>query len=301
MRCLYCRPEGLANACTTSQLSVQEIHTLVQHLAQHHGLKKVRLTGGEPTVRADLPDIIACLADIPQIRELALTTNGLTLSRQAARYAQAGLQRVNISLDSLDPDTFGRMTGVHRLEQVLEGIDAAVACGLNPVKLNAVVVKGINDHQLVDLVRFAARRKLEIRFIELMPMGPLADRWEERFVTESRMRQILSEAVADWQPQPMDSSSARSYIAHLIDGQQARIGFITAMSCPFCQQCDRIRIGADGMFFPCLMDQPAGSLLPALRPVFDASRLNQLLATGLAGKAPAHPAVGVGIMTHIGG
>jgi len=301
MRCIYCRPATLRHEPANTTLTPSELHDLVQHLVSTHGLRKVRLTGGEPTARADLLDIVSRLAGISGLQELTLTTNGLLLERLAAPLADAGLRRVNVSLDSLDANRFARMTGVNGLPRVLAGIDAAVQSGLSPVKLNAVVVRGENDDELPGLVRFAADRNLDIRFIELMPMGPLADQWSRRHVSEAEMRERLDPQVREWMELPRDASSARKVRVVLANGQSARVGFITAMSCPFCDQCDRIRIGSDGALYPCLMDRPSASLLEALRPVFDARRFDDILATGLCAKASEHPAVGFGVMTHIGG
>ncbi|MEX0776109.1 MAG: GTP 3',8-cyclase MoaA [Phycisphaeraceae bacterium] len=301
MRCTYCRPAGSTPLDDDQPLTPREIEALVRHLVAAHGLRKVRLTGGEPTTRHDLPEIITRLSDIAGLQDLALTTNGLTLARQARSLAQAGLRRVNISLDSLEEHTFHQITGVAGLQRVLAGIAAAHDAGLAPIKLNTVVLRGANDHELPDLLRFAAQRSLEIRFIELMPMGPLAQQWAQRFVPESEMRQRLAADTRSWTPQPRGAGSARTFHATLTNGASARVGFITAMSCPFCDQCDRLRIGADGSLYPCLMARPTGTLRHALRPLFDAQRFDHILAAGLATKAPQHPATGFGIMTQIGG
>lgn len=301
MRCVYCRPAVLPNEGPDSNLNVSEIETMVRHLVTHHGIRKVRLTGGEPTTRPDLLAIIQRLARIDGLNELAMTTNGLTLVRQAAALVDAGLQRVNVSLDSLQPDRFRRITGIDSLTRVLEGIEAAAAAGLTPVKLNAVVVRDENADELPDLVHFAAARGLEIRFIELMPMGPLASSWTDRFVPESHMRQTLEPTISHWRALLPGSDSARRYRAELTGGGQVTIGFITAMSCHFCDHCDRIRIAANGDFFPCLMDRPMGNLLPTIRPRFDAERFDASLLCWLDAKAPKHPAQGPAAMIQIGG
>ncbi len=233
-----------------------------------------------------------------------MTTNGLTLARQARELAAAGLHRINVSLDALDGAVFAHIAGTASVERVIGGIDAAVRAGLTPVKLNTVVLRGINDRELPGLVRFAAARGLEIRFIELMPMGPLAGWWSERFVAADEMRARLADVVASWQPVGKDmrpGESARRFLARLSEGRWARIGFISAMSAPFCGGCNRIRLTADGTFYPCLMGPPAGSLLSALRPHLDTARLDHLLGQGLNAKAPTHPAAGLSVMTEIGG
>lgn len=301
MRCVYCRPESNAQPPDTPLLNADEIETLVRHLVQHHGLAKIRLTGGEPTDRADLLEIIGRLARIDGLGRPAMTTNGQTLAEDARTLAAAGLWRVNVSLDSLRRERFQEITGADTLERVLRGIDAAVAVGLVPVKLNTVVLRDGNADELPELVRFATGKGLEIRFIELMPMGPPAAAWAERFVPEHEMRVRLADAVASWHAMPFGSESSRRYRATLTDGREAVVGFIAPMSHPFCDGCDRIRIAADGTFHTCLMGDPAGSLLPAIRPVFDAERFDSLLAGWLQAKPAVHPAGGPAIMTHVGG
>ena len=302
MRCLYCRPRNMRAGSGGAPLGPDDIRDLVAFLVEHHGLTKARLTGGEPTVRSDLPEIIRRLASIDGLRELAMTTNGLTLARDAGALADAGLTRVNISLDSLDPRTFERITGTPGLQRVLAGIEAAVAAGLTPVKLNTVVLRDVNDGELPELVRFASERGLEIRFIELMPMGPLADRWGDRFVSELRMRSRLADVVTAWRDRNrIRGDSARRYQAELVGGARAAVGFITPMSCPFCDRCDRIRVASDGTWYPCLMGPPAGSLLPALRPRFRGTTLDRLLQSGLKRKAVEPSSAGLVLMTDLGG
>jgi len=301
MRCVYCRPRLHHHAPDSRWLSVAEIEGLVRHLAERHGLRKVRLTGGDPTSRPELTPIIRRLKCIPGIDDLAMTTNGLTLAHRAAEYAAAGLRRVNVSLDTLEPERFAAITGVDALPRVLAGLDAAERAGLAPIRLNTVVVRGQNEDDLPALVRFAARRGWDIRFIELMPMGPLAEQWPERYVPESQMRARLSSIVWDWQPLAQGHDAARSYRVRLEEGTEAIVGFITAMSCNFCQGCNRIRVAADGTLYPCLMDQPGPSLMLALRPRFDARRLDRLLQSGLDRKMPEHPARGHTVMIRLGG
>jgi cyclic pyranopterin phosphate synthase len=301
MRCTYCRPARLGVAHGESLLTMEEIGTLVRHLAAHHGLRKVRLTGGDPTSRPELSAILRELAAVPGLADLAMTTNGLTLASRAAEYAAAGLRRVNVSLDSLDRERFRRLTGVDGLARVLAGLCAAEAAGLAPLRLNTVVVRGQNEQDLPGLVTFAATHGWEIRFIELMPMGPLADQWAARYVPEAEMRTLLAPVVSTWAPLPTAADAARRWRATLRDGRTATVGFITPMSCHFCAACNRIRVAADGTLQPCLMGAPGPSLLPALRPHYDARRLDELLTAGLAAKQPVHAAHGQLPMIQIGG
>lgn len=301
MRCTYCRPAVMASCGDRPILTPEEIERLVRHLVSNHGLRKVRLTGGDPTARPDLLDIIARLAAIRGLRDLAMTTNGLTLARHARAYAAAGLHRVNVSLDTLDPGKFARITGVDALPRVLEGIEAALRAGLTPLKLNTVVLRGDNDQELPRLVAFAAAKGVAIRFIELMPMGPLAAQWSQRYVTMAQMRRILDPHVRRWRELPQGSDSARRFDVTLAAGRRCSIGFITPMSCNFCAACNRIRIASDGTLHPCLMDRPGPSLLPAIRPGFDADQLDRTLSAALSTKQPEHPAHGHTVMVQIGG
>ena len=300
MRCVYCRPGFDQNPRDEDRLTPAEIEQIVRHLAQHHGLHKVRLTGGDPTVRPELVEIIQRIAAVDGIRDLAMTTNGLTLARQAKRYADAGLRRVNVSLDSLDPQRFADLTGVDGLGRVLRGI-AAAQQAFTTVKLNCVVIRGENDADLPALLRWAVGRGLPLRLIELMPMGPLAARWAERFVSEAAMREALAGEVRSYQPITQGSEAARRYRVTLRDGQQGDLGFITPMSCLFCAACDRLRLGADGAVYPCLMDEQRGSVRDALSPVFSPARFDTILRNAFDEKAAEHPAAGPATMTHLGG
>lgn len=301
MRCAYCRPSWLGHCGQRGELTVDEIERLVRHVVTHHGIRKVRLTGGDPTTRSDLVQIIERIASIDGVDDLAMTTNGLSLAARAHAYAAAGLGRVNISLDAMQRDTFCQITGVDGLQRVLDGLDAAQAAGLGPIKLNTVVMKHSNEDQLELLMRFAVGRGMEIRFIELMPMGPLADQWTDRYIAESEMKCVLSPHIQHWEPLEQGSDSARRFGVTLDNGVIGVVGFITPMSCNFCAACSRIRITADGSIYPCLMDRPAGSLMSAMRPRFDSDRLNRLLIESLAQKRSEHPSTGYVTMTTIGG
>lgn len=301
MRCVYCRPVGIGHHSLSDLMSPQEIEQVVRHLVESVGLIKVRITGGEPTARGDILQIVRRIAGIRGIQDLAMTTNGLTLQRLAKPLREAGLRRVNISLDSLDPKRFADMTGVDGLERVKQGIDAALQAGFDPVKLNTVVVRGQNDQELPDLMYFAADKGLEIRFIELMPMGPLANRWEQRYVSADEMRRTIAPHVLVSEHLVRDASSARRVRAVLRNGRIVEYGFITPMSCPFCDLCDRIRIAADGSLFPCLMDRPRANLMSAIRPYFDPDAFDAILFDALQSKQEEHPSTGFIPMIQIGG
>jgi len=301
MRCLYCRPKQLDHPRGEPVLTPPELEQLTEYLVRQHGVSKVRLTGGDPTSRPELIEIIERIGAIDGITDLAMTTNGLTLERDAARFLDAGLHRVNVSIDSLDPQRFAQLTGVDALDRVLRGVERAQQVGLNPVKLNTVVVRGHNLDDLPALMRFAVQRGLELRFIELMPMGPLGEVWHERYVPEAEMKAQLHPHVLQWTELPQGAAAARKYRVTLNDGRVGTIGFITPMSCNFCEQCNRLRIAADGSIFPCLMDTPRGSLLHAVRDGFDAEAVDGALRRAYADKQEVHPDFGHATMTHIGG
>ncbi len=301
MRCTYCRPAVMEETPADRVMSPAMIERLVRHLASRWGLKKVRLTGGEPTARADLPEIVRRVASVEGVSDIAMTTNGLTLVRQAKLLHQCGLQRVNISLDSLDPERFHRMTGVNGLTRVLDGIAAAKAVGLLPIRINTVVLAGENDAELGELVEFAAEQDIELRFIELMPMGPLAPQWADRFVSAARMRKLLASTVRAWQPLAQGHDSAQRWRVQLSANRAATIGFITPMSCNFCAACNRLRITAAGEVYPCLMDQPRGNIYAALLDSDNADQLDEQLIDALRHKSAEHPINGFTQMTILGG
>lgn len=301
MRCSYCRPTVIHNRASEPTMSPETIERLVRHLAGRWGLSKVRLTGGEPTIRPDLEEIIERVSRVEGIDDLAMTTNGLSLPTKAGAYRRAGLRRVNVSLDSLKPAMFRQMTGVKGPGRVIDGIHAAMEAGLGPIRLNCVVLAGENDAELPYLVRFAAARGLTIRFIELMPMGPLADRWADRYVDAEAMRARIDPIVTRWERLDQGHDSATPYRVTLDDGRVTTVGFITPMSCNFCAACNRLRITAAGDVYPCLMDEPRGNIADALTPTFDPDRLDAALRNSLSQKAAEHPVEGFTQMTILGG
>lgn len=300
MRCVYCRPEFDQNIAG-DELTASEIESIACHAVSTYGVHKIRLTGGDPTARADLLEIITRLARIRDVDDLSMTTHGLSLASHAREYARAGLRRVNVSLDSLEPETFAGMTGTDTLVRVRRGIDEAIGAFEGRVKINTVVVRDHNLAQLPDLLVYAADRGVEVRFIELMPMGPLAAVWAKRFVPEQEMRDALAGVVDRWSGLSRSNESARRWVVTLRDGREANVGFITPMSCNFCADCNRLRIASDGAIYPCLMDAPAGSILTAVRPAFDPVAFDRAIASAFAGKQDEHPHDGYATMTHIGG
>ena len=249
-RCVYCMPaEGVRTIPREQVLTFEEIARVVR-VGVSLGLRKVRLTGGEPTVRADLPVLVRMLRAIDGLGEISMTTNAARLTELARPLRAAGLARVNVSLDTLDRDRAARLARRDVLPQVLAGIDASIAAGLTPLKLNAVVVRGENDGELADLVAYAHARGAEMRFIEYMPMGEARHGVPDQTVTAGEMLGRLREAydlARDAAADPHDP--ARGWVCRRTG---ARIGFITSVSEHFCDACNRMRLTAEGALRPCL-------------------------------------------------
>ncbi|MDX8410599.1 MAG: GTP 3',8-cyclase MoaA [Mariprofundaceae bacterium] len=250
MRCDYCRPAADVYKAEprSNILSFEEIERIARAAAML-GVSKMRITGGEPLVRRGLPMLIEKLARIPGITDLAMTTNATLLAKHAEVLRQAGLGRINISLDSLNPLRFRRLTG-SELAPVLEGIDAAVAAGLTPVKLNAVLMRGINDREVPELIDFAAEHHFTVRFIELMPMKDGLD-WDRHYISidEILARPEVRKRV-DVDAESESGNTAARYLP--LTRAKGKVGFITPMSERFCDGCNRLRLTADGHLRSCL-------------------------------------------------
>jgi cyclic pyranopterin phosphate synthase len=246
-------------------LRLEEIVGIVSRLATRFGLRGVRLTGGEPLVRRGLVHLVAMLADL-DLADLAMTTNALALERFAEPLARAGLRRVNVSLDSLDAERFSRLTRGGDLDRVLRGIDAAIRAGLTPVKANVVLLRGENEDEAADLLRFGADRDVEVRFLELMALGASARTQPELVVTAGEVRQSLEASGFSFEPAPAPAGApATRWTAILPDGRRARAGFIAPESAPFCHTCRRLRLTATGRLLGCLMHEDGPDLRAAMR------------------------------------
>jgi len=259
-RCTYCMPaEGLAWLPREEVLTFEELERVARLLVERHGIRSIRLTGGEPTVRAHLPVLVAKLATLPV--DLALTTNGVTLVSQAEALAAAGLRRVNVSLDSLRADRFAELTRRDELPTVLAGIDAAVAAGLAPVKVNVVVMRGVNDDEVVDLAAWGRDRGVTVRFIEWMPLDG-SDAWRrEQVVTQA---EILERLSAAFPLEPLSRGSEPAERFRYLDGA-GEVGVIPSVTRPFCERCDRLRLTADGQLRSCLFSLEDHDLRAVLR------------------------------------
>jgi GTP 3',8-cyclase len=249
LRCTYCMPEEVVFMDRAELLNFEEIAHFVR-VAVPLGIDKVRLTGGEPLMRRDMPRLVALLRAIEGIRDIGLTTNGLLLAGQAQALWDAGLRRINVSLDTLDPERFRQVTRRDGLDKVLDGIFAAKKAGFDPVKVNAVSMRGITEYEVVPLARFARQHGLEMRFIEYMPIG--ADSWERGkvYFAHEILEQIERE-VAPLVPAKDYDRRAPAMEFEYTDGG-GRIGIIASVSRPFCMSCNRVRLTADGKLRNCL-------------------------------------------------
>ncbi len=260
LRCKYCIPEkGVPLKQHDDILSFEEIERIVREAAEL-GVTKVRITGGEPLVRRGISDLVRMVAAVPGIRDIALTTNGLLLAKQAALLKEAGLHRVNISLDSLDPDKYREITRGGDLEQVLEGIRIAREIGLTPIKINAVLIGGFNDSEIESFVELTRNEPIDVRFIELMPIGEASTWSSEHFISND----TVLKRVPGLMPLPVnDKTSPARYFA--LSGARGKVGLINPISSHFCASCNRIRLTADGRLKPCLNADTEISLLDSLR------------------------------------
>lgn len=250
LRCVYCMPEMMQFKPTDELLSDDEILLLLR-VAADLGVRKVRLTGGEPTVRRGLVDLVRRIAAIEGISDIAMTTNGVMLARLAQPLAEAGLCRVNVSLDTLDPEQFHRITRWGRLEDVLAGLDAAERAGLSPVKVNAVVVRGFNDDAAPALARLTIDRGWHVRFIEMMPFGTVAGFQTSAYVSSEETMARIQATLGPLRP--IDTSGYDPARTYRLDGAHGTLGFISSVSQPFCAQCGRLRLTAEGRLRLCLL------------------------------------------------
>ncbi len=285
VRCVYCMPaEGVPLLSHDDILSYEEIYNVVRAAADL-GISRVRLTGGEPLVRMGLPGLVQMLARIDTLEDLSLTTNGIMLAKYAAELKRSGLRRVNISLDTIKPDRFRQITRCGSLEDVLAGIEAAKAVGLNPVKINTVVMAGVNDDELPDFAAKTVKEGWHVRFIELMPVNgnePVMS----KLVSVSEMRRII-EKQGKLEPSAVSVGNGPAKYYHL-PGATGTIGFITPVTEHFCHQCNRLRLTADGKLLPCLLSDDEIDVREALRSGASAAELKSLIDRAIARKPQGH-------------
>jgi GTP 3',8-cyclase len=260
-RCTYCMPEeGMTWLPRSDVLTFEEIERLARIFVERYGVEGIRLTGGEPTVRAHLPVLVAKLAALGV--DLAMSTNGATLRLIAHELRDAGLRRVNVSLDTLDRAKFERMTRRDELVRVLDGIEAAKEAGFSPVKVNAVIERGVNDDEIVDLARFGREHDVEVRFIEFMPLDATGHWMNDRVVGQDEIVETI-DAVFPLEQLPARGAAPADRWRYL-DGT-GTVGVIPTVTKPFCGDCDRVRLTADGQFRTCLFATDEFDLKAAMR------------------------------------
>ena len=268
LRCVYCMPpDGIQRRSHESILSYEEIARVVR-VAAENGICKVRLTGGEPLVRLDLPVLVRMISETPGIEDISLTTNGLLLGRMAAELKDAGLHRINVSLDTLQPEKFARITRGGSFETAWRGLEMAEKVGLAPIKVNAVAMRGVNDDELQDLAKLSLERGWHVRFIELMPVNN-QQTWGPGFPDPSTVYLSIPEIKKALEPlglaaHPSGKNGGPAHEYYLAGGR-GNIGFISPLSEHFCNECNRLRVTADGSFRPCLLQDVEIPFLAALR------------------------------------
>src|SRR5579863_2392725 len=267
-RCPYCMPRETYNEKyrflgSHERLSFDEIERLAR-LFVRLGVRKLRLTGGEPLLRANLPELIGDLTAIPGIEDIALTTNGVLLARYASELKAAGLKRITVSLDSLEPEVFARLSGgFGSVQEVLEGIEHARRAGLEPIKINAVVQRGVNDHGVLALVERFRGSGAIVRFIEYMDVGN-RNHWRSELVVPSK--ELVARIGARWPLRPLEPGYRGEVAArYAFEDGAGEVGFISSVSQPFCGDCTRVRLSSDGMIYTCLFATRGTSLRDALR------------------------------------
>ena len=282
-RCQYCMPEeGLDWLKREELLSFEEITRITKILVENYGINSVRLTGGEPTLRANLSDLISMLSELPI--EIALTTNGISLDKNANNFRSAGLHRVNISIDSLKAERFKEITLRDDMKKVITGIEASIEAGLSPVKINVVVMRGINDDEIIEFAKFGRERGVIVRFIEFMPLDA-DEKWSALSVVS--LEEIFSTINSVYPLEVVKRSNAPASRFRYVDGQ-GEIGIVASVTQKFCDTCDRIRITADGQFRNCLFSNEEFDLKEALRSESSDKEICELLEMAVSAKREGH-------------
>jgi len=285
LRCIYCMPsEGVKPVRYKEILTYEEVIRIVK-IATTLGIRKVRLTGGEPLARKNITFLIASLKNIEGIENLSLTTNGVLLEKYAEELARAGLDRVNVSLDSLRVDRYAEITRGGSLDVVLRGIEKAERVGLKPVKINMVPIRGFNDDEIEDFARLTLQKSYQVRFIEFMPIGAKEIWSPDKYIPVNEIMSIV-ERIAPLIPVKVRKSGPARYFR--FDGAPGVVGFINAVSHQFCRECNRLRLTADGKLRPCLFSETEIDLKTPLRSGATDSEIERLLRLSIEVKPEGH-------------
>jgi len=303
LRCSYCLPKGFREFEDPEHwLSFDEIERVMQAFTDL-GVQRIRITGGEPLSRGRLPELVTRLAALPGLTDLSLSTNATRLRRQAAALKAAGITRLNVSLDSLVPERFAQITGGGSLDDVLDGLAAAREAGFAPIKINMVVMKGVNDGEIGAMVRFCIEHGFTLRFIETMPVGDTGRAASTHYLDLLEVRRML-EREFDLLPATMQGGGPARYVQ--VAGTPLRIGFITPISQHFCETCNRVRVAVDGTLYTCLGQNDQTALRPLLRSGATLEVLKETIRTAIARKPERHhfttePEKVVRFMSYTGG
>ena len=286
LRCTYCMPaEGLEWLPAPELLTDDELVRVIGIAVRDLGITEIRLTGGEPLLRRGLVDLVRRLAELTPRPGLSMTTNGIGLARVVKDLAAAGLDRVNVSLDTLDPKTFVDLARRDRLADVLAGLDGAREFGLVPVKVNTVLMRGVNDHEALDLLHYCLDRGFALRFIEQMPLDAQHG-WDRSMMVSAD--EVMAALSAEHELTPMDGRGSSPAEEFLVDGGPATVGIIASVSRPFCGSCDRVRLTADGQVRNCLFAREESDLRTALRAGAADAEIAQRIRASIAGKRAGH-------------
>ncbi|GLP95390.1 GTP 3',8-cyclase MoaA [Paraferrimonas sedimenticola] len=283
-RCSYCLPDGYRPDGKPKFLNLDELTRVMQAFASL-GTEKIRITGGEPTMRKDFVEVVRRAADTPGIKTIATTTNGYRLEKNAKAWYEAGLRQINVSVDSLDPRNFYQITGENKLEEVMRGIYAALDAGFERVKINAVLLKGLNDHQLPQFLQWIKPLPVDLRFIELMETGLGKDYFDKHHVSGAHYQALLQ--AQGWQLQPRHRSDGPA-LNYAHPDSKGRVGLIMPYSKDFCATCNRLRVSAKGQLHLCLFTEHGIDLRDLLQDDLQMPQLQQRLRNALQTKKATH-------------
>lgn len=286
LRCIYCMPSEGVRFIQHREILRYEEMLRIAGIASRHGISKIRITGGEPLIRRDITSFIASLSELPDIKDLSLTTNGILLKMYAGALMKAGLKRINVSLDSLNADKYKRITRGNHFSEVWEGIEEAERVGMKPVKINNVPIRGFNDDEIQSFAMLTLDRPIEVRFIEFMPIGPKEIWDEKKYISAEEIKKRIG-PLGELIPADPDihAGPAKSY---RIKGAHGTIGFISPISNHFCSSCNRLRLTSDGKLRPCLFSESEIDLKNPMRDGCDDLEIERLLYLAVDIKPGGH-------------